>query len=170
MQGREDVSDNDYDASSMYAALSYDVEDFYGLTINVDYYKGTGNDTSSGNTDNEAFGSEVTYGYFVDSFWYDYYLDAAANAGVFLTNLEAIGLGINFDPADKWHVITHYYMLSKEESNGSNDDLGDELGIKVSYKIDDVSNAYVTYSQFMPDDNYGEDDSTYLACQYAVNF
>lgn len=165
MQSGYDNSGRDYDASLIFAGLNYDIPDMKNLSLKFDYFSATGDD---GIGDNNDFGSWRMYGYFTDSFWYDYFLDAFAYAGKwnYLANLEAIGLGFSFVPVEKVNVLAHYYMLSEEQGN---DDYGDEIGVKVAYTINEASNVYVTVSQFMPDDS-NKEDTLFGALQYTVNF
>ncbi len=166
MQSGSDAWGNDYDASLLYAALNYDIPDFHGLSLKGDYFLATGDDPATG--DNEEFGSATMYGYFMDTFWYDYYLDAYATAvtGKSMADLEAIGMGFNLDIVPGLNFMAHYYMLSDEVAG---DDIGDEVGVKLSAPIGEASSIFVTYSQFMPDAS-GLDDARFAALEYAVNF
>ncbi|GEM_PF-3568166 len=167
MQMGNDHNENDYDASLLYAALNYDVPDFHGLSLKADYFLATGDDPET--DDNEGFGSSVTYGYFVDTFWYDYYLDAFGSAVTFadISNLESIGAGFSINPREDLNLMAHYYMLAEEVSG---DDIGDEVGLKLAYTINDASSVFVTYSRFMPDSEFADEGSDFAALEYAINF
>ncbi len=157
MQNGSDSAGDDYDESLLYVGLNYDLLDLSGLSLKADYLLAT-----------ENFGSATMYGYVIDTFWYDYYLDAFGSAVTFGTiqNLEAIGTGFSFNPLSDVTFMAHYYMLA-DEANG--DDIGDELGVKLNYAINGTSNVFVTYSQFMPEAS-GVDNTNFAALEYAVNF
>jgi hypothetical protein len=137
-------------------------------TVNFTVARGSGND---GNTadENEGFVtfSDIDPHY---TFLYEYKMPTAAGAkNTVFSNTTAIGVGASFKAtpsvtvaADFWHLMATEDIAAAPASGatGTTDEVGQEIDVKVNWKVADNLAWNWVAGIFMPGDGMGKDDAT----------